>query len=158
MNTSVSDFHKLTLDGQQFNLPRGRTWDDIIESGTWNGLPVFFPRTKHIVVEMLRFTREHAEAFSLGLCMHGPRAKMWTWMTLFGLDAQPRRVHIERARCEACGAMQVIANPEAAELFLGVEARDEAVARARQAARVSCGRCAAELPRPAVWTELLSPA
>lgn len=155
MTASTCPVRELTLDGQPFVVPGDSTWDDIIASGSWGGLPVFYSNTKPIIVEMLRFVREHAEAFSLGLCKHGPFAKTWTAMTLFQ-GTQPRRVHIERVRCGACGAMQTIANPVVADLFLGVDANNEAFARAFHAERVQCARCTGELPRPAVWTELAS--
>jgi len=155
MSASALDFRELTLDGQPFIVPCEAAWDGIVESGSWCGLPAFYPRTKPIVIEMLRFVREHAGDFSLGLCKHGPFAKAWTATILFE-GAQTRRVHVERVQCERCGAVLVIANPAVAELFLGADARDEAFARASQAPRVPCAQCACELPRPAAWVELLS--
>jgi len=154
MSASALVFRELTLDDQPFVIPCEAAWDDIVKGGSWDGLPAFYPHTRPMVVELLRFAREHVEFFSLGLCKHGPFAKAWTAMTLFK-GAQIRRVHIERVQCEKCGAMHVIANPAVSELFLGVDAQDEAFAHASRAPQVRCTQCAGELPRPAVWAELL---
>lgn len=154
MSVSIVEPQVLTVDGQPIVVPSDGDWSVVVEGGLWEGVPAFYPRTKPIVVEMLRFVRAHPGVFSLGLYKHGSHAKTWTAITLFASSEGWRRVHVERVRCGECGAAHATANPTVADLFLGVDLKDRKTMLSFEKER--CARCGNSLPRPAIWSELLS--
>lgn len=145
----------LTVDGQQIFMLGNEEWDAALRSNIWCGLPLCSPRTRPLVEAMLRFTRVHSEAFRLALCRDSSFAKTWTVMNLLVTPDGWRRVHVECVRCGACGTTQMIANPTVSDLYLGVADWAGVMKRATVAGPVRCVRCKENLPRFAIWAEVL---
>jgi hypothetical protein len=153
MNTDRVVQDCLLVDGQQMVAPNSAAWDSIIREGSFDTLPVYYAQTKHIVDELLRFTKYHADEFKLGLCKDGPYANVWSVVCLFRTDDGWQRVHVEQVQCAGCGQQWTIANPTVTELYLGVPQKWDSLARAFARERVRCRQCGSDLPRFGIWAE-----
>lgn len=147
--------NELTVDNQQMLLLCENEWAVALHDGVWGDLPLYHPRTKPVIEAMLRFTRAHDDMFRLALCRDGVHAKTWTVMNLLATGGGWQRVHVERVRCDACGAKLMVANPTVADLYLGVKEWAEVMRRATASGSLRCVQCNESLPRFAIWAELI---
>lgn len=101
------------------------------------------------------FVEEHDTIMELAYHVVGPR-RMLLWLVLLKTSVGLQRVHLEGLECTKCHANINVANPTIVDLYLGLPSRYDALDRGWAHPAVGCPVCGAELPRRAIWAEVVS--
>lgn len=101
------------------------------------------------------FVKEHNTVMELAYHIVGPR-RMLLWLVLLKTSVGLQRVHLEELECVKCRAKVNAANPTIVDLYLGLPSRYDALDRGWAHPAVGCPVCGAELPRRAIWAEVVS--
>lgn len=101
------------------------------------------------------FVEQHDTIMELAYHVVGPR-RMVLWLVLLKTSVGFQRVHLEELECTKCRAKVTVANPTIVDLYLGLPSRYDALDRGWAHPAVGCPVCGAELPRRAIWAEVVS--
>ncbi|MDQ1834238.1 hypothetical protein [Massilia scottii] len=143
---------EVLVDGQPVIVPTFDTWETILESGTYDGVPVFSESTRNSVAKLVSFVRTHSDEFRLGL-YSGKMLRRWLVLPMLRLGGRLQRVQIEYIKCDHCDWAGRIANPVESTLYMGAPEESEALQFAYNLPRCRCPICATQLARPAIWAE-----
>jgi hypothetical protein len=152
MNSPVTQFQEIHIDGQIITIPTLDEWISLMRNPVYLDSPVYSSGTQKLVNGLLSFTAKHRDKFCLGM-YRVKGMKLWFALPLFRIGDGWQRVQIEHLTCDKCGWRGVIANPTEPSLYFGVPNELEVTRRTLMLPRLGCLKCGAPLPRLAVWAE-----
>jgi ribosomal protein S27AE len=138
-------------DGQQLLLPTSAEWADLLTSRQLQGRPL--PEYFVLAAEHIRqFIQRYPEFLLLILNLDN---RLILPCLFLRTKQSEQRVTLERLRCSHCGWQGQTANPSILDNYLGLPSAvwTELLTRATNLPRLNCPRCAAFLPRHAIWVE-----
>jgi hypothetical protein len=101
------------------------------------------------------FVEEHTTVMELAYHVVGPRRTL-LWLVLLKTSVGFQRVHLEELECAKCRTKVNAANPTIVDLYPGLPSEYDALDRGWAHPAVGCPVCGAELPRRAIWAEVVS--
>ena len=101
------------------------------------------------------FVKQHNDVMDLAYYIVGPR-RWLLWLVLLKTSDGLQRVHLEGLECVKCHTSVNAANPTIVDLYTCLPSKYDALDRGWAHPPVPCPVCGAELPRRAIWAEVVS--